>query len=261
MSAGNALIGFDNKPIRIKREGILTPVDAVLENKDGENIFHLRLNLFFLDDDLENCREFEQAVIAGIKKWEGDYTVFNGQPLKVIVDVSVEDRLFDNVVVTPLTEDLEEKITALTDAIPASKNKKAATDLLSEKRSFAVPGLGKWSVHSRKLICIQCKDGRFDNYAEIADVSKHEFGHVLGLGDLYKEEGKFSGVEKGSYPELDKYYAGDRFYNLVMCDHHGPVSDNDIEMVILAFSENKMQLYQPQENAKGKISEALGKGN
>ena len=32
----------------------------------------------------------------------------------------------------------------------------------------------------------------------------------------------------------------DKFYNLVMCDHHGPISNNDIEMVVLAFRENKV---------------------
>lgn len=45
-----------------------------------------------------------------------------------------------------------------------------------------------------------------------------------------------------------------------MCDHHGPISNNDVEMVILAFRENKMQLYQPGK-LKGKLSSALGKGN
>ena len=45
-----------------------------------------------------------------------------------------------------------------------------------------------------------------------------------------------------------------------MCDHHGPISNNDIEMVILAFRENKMQLFQKQKS-KDKESEALGKGN
>ena len=37
-------------------------------------------------------------------------------------------------------------------------------------------------------------------------------------------------------------------------------SNNDIEMIVLAYKENKMQLYQP-EKIKGEISDALGKGN
>jgi hypothetical protein len=67
-------------------------------------------------------------------------------------------------------------------------------------------------------------------------------------------------VKKGSYTELDSFAISDKFYNLVMCDHHGPISNNDVEMVVLAFRENKLQLYQPSK-LKDKISSALGKGN
>lgn len=92
-------------------------------------------------------------------------------------------------------------------------------------------------------------------------MAKHEFGHALGLGDLYASAvDSLSGVEKGTYAELDSYVINDKFYNLVMCDHHGPISNNDIEMVVLAFRENKMQLFQ-LGRLKGKISSALGKGN
>ena len=45
-----------------------------------------------------------------------------------------------------------------------------------------------------------------------------------------------------------------------MCDHHGPISNNDIEMVVLAFRENRMQNYQPGKFRK-EISDALGRGN
>jgi hypothetical protein len=44
-----------------------------------------------------------------------------------------------------------------------------------------------------------------------------------------------------------------------MSDERGIISNNDIEMVLLAFSENCMQCYQPR--GKMQISEALGKGN
>ncbi len=95
----------------------------------------------------------------------------------------------------------------------------------------------------------------------IRHVAKHEFGHALGLEDLYEERAdRREGVPKGTYPELDGFYLCGRSYNLVMCDHHGPISNNDVEMVVLAFSENKAQLYQP-DRWKGRISDALGKGN
>ena len=105
-----------------------------------------------------------------------------------------------------------------------------------------------------------CDDYKFNDYNEIRHVAKHEFGHALGLGDLYASKSdNLTGVNKGQFAELDSYYVSDKVYNLVMCDHHGPVSNNDIEMIILAFRENKMQNYQQQLTKK--ISEALGKGN
>ena len=45
-----------------------------------------------------------------------------------------------------------------------------------------------------------------------------------------------------------------------MCDNHGTISNNDIEMIVLAFSENAVQNYQPT-SWNYEVSEALGKGN
>jgi len=50
-------------------------------------------------------------------------------------------------------------------------------------------------------------------------------------------------------------------YNLVMSDHHGIISNNDIEMVVLAFSNDEVQLFQEDPRHKGTISKALGRGN
>jgi hypothetical protein len=35
------------------------------------------------------------------------------------------------------------------------------------------------------MIFLQSQGGRFDDPLELAAVTGHEFGHVLGLGDLY----------------------------------------------------------------------------
>ena len=67
-------------------------------------------------------------------------------------------------------------------------------------------------------------------------------------------------LRKARFFETDSYYVTDQIYNLVMSDHHGPISNNDIEMVVLAFSKNRFQNYQ-RRKARDKISEALGKGN
>lgn len=106
------------------------------------------------------------------------------------------------------------------------------------------------------------ENGKFDDFKEIKNVAKHEFGHALGLGDLYERRSDNLGeISKGTYSELDGYYLTDKFYKLVMCDHHGPISNNqNIEMAVLAFWENKAKLYQ-QGNFMGVISKALGRGN
>jgi hypothetical protein len=133
-------------------------------------------------------------------------------------------------------------------------------ETLATRRSFATLGF-KWTTTSSKIIVIQSENENFDDYQEITHVAKHEFGHALGLGDLYySPSDDLQGVEVGTFSELDSYAISNKVYNLVMCDHRGPISDNDIEMVVLAFSENEMQNYQPSRK-RTKISEALGAGN
>lgn len=256
----DSLVDFDGKPIKIDRQGVLTPIDAVLEREDGRNILTLSTNIKFVYSDLIRTPIlFENAVYDGLLAWQGDYVVFGGQQLTVRVKITNDDKLFDNLVVLTVSDDFGETIKSVSDFIGTNENKRLS-DMIDDKRSFAVYG-SKWTANSRKIIYLQSKDGKFDDYEEIMHVAKHEFGHALGLGDLYASKSdSLAGVEKGTYIELDGYAINDKFYNLVMCDHHGPISNNDIEMVVLAFRDNQKQLFQP-EKIKGKISYALGKGN
>lgn len=255
------LVGFDGKPIKIDRKGIFTPVDAKLEYRDGKNVLTLSANILFAYmEDLQNQEAFEQSVLDGILQWQGEYEVFGGQKVQVELHLTTENRLFDNVVVMPLSADFRDSVQKVSNVIGTKQGKEQMQDLMKNRRSFAISGL-KWSVNSRKFIYVQSENDLFDDYEEIKHVAKHEFGHTLGLGDLYASPGdQLEGIENGTYRELDSYYVSDKIYNLVMCDHYGPISNNDIEMVILAFQKNKMQLYQRGRH-KGKISTALGKGN
>ncbi len=256
-----ALLDFEGVPIRVNRRGILTPIDAVLTYEGDRHVLTLSTNLLFVNhEELPDAAAFEQAVIRGIMAWQGDYEVFGGQKLRVRIHLTQDMNWYDNLLIMPVTELVGSTLWAVSKTIGTKKRKEQMADLLTNKRSFATLGL-TWSSRSRKLICIQSDDGRFEDYDEMAHVAKHEFGHALGLGDLYASTvDSLAGVKTGTYPELDSYAITDRYYNLVMCDHHGPVSNNDVEMVILAFRSNRIQLYQPRK-IKDKISTALGRGN
>ncbi|MBQ7086591.1 MAG: hypothetical protein IJM96_03850 [Clostridia bacterium] len=256
------LVGFDGKPIKINRVSKLTPIDVKLDYINGENILNIGANLEFVPTETQLPDEagFYDAVIRGIKAWEGEYIVFGGQKLKVKVNISTEDRLFDKIYIMPVTNDVSDMASKVADFM-GGQRKERVKSIINNKRSAAGIGIRKWTIRSRKMILVQSANGRFDDFDEITSVAKHEFGHVLGLGDLYQSKvDGFPGVPKGTYKELDAYYINNKFYNLVMCDERGIISNNDIEMVVLAFQNNEMQHYQ-QTPLKGVISRALGKGN
>lgn len=262
-STAGPLVDFDGNRIHIDCSGILTPIDAKLTYENGCNILTFCVNLALLSTEqgITDIDAFMRAVRNGMEDWAGHYEVFDGQKLEVRVEITTEHRAYDNVYILPITNDVRQSVAEVYGKFNSEKAKQMADEMLTSKRSSAVVGIRKWSTKSRKLIQIRSQSGRFDEYEEIRAVAKHEFGHALGLGDLYcSDSDGLAGVEKGIYKELDSFYIYNKSYNLVMCDHHGPISNNDIEMVVLAFSQNKMQNYQPRK-MKGTISDALGKGN
>lgn len=255
------LTDYSGKLIKIKRNGLFTPVKAVLERRDDRNVLTISLNVMFIfTDELCNTDRFKRAVIDGIRRWKGDYTVFGGQQLHVDVCVTTEDRLLGSLFVVPVSNALETATRTMANTVATKKRKAFLDSIFTGKRSFVVSGL-MWSVASPKMIYMMSRNGRFDNYHELLHTAKHEFGHSLGLGDLYcSEVDQLPGVPKGTYPELDCYAISDKLYNLVMCDSDGPISNNDMEMVLLAFRDNKIQLYQTRKRRE-KVSAALGRGN
>lgn len=255
------LSDFNGRLIKIDRTGIFTPVDAKLEFADERNILTLRVNVsFYHHEDIDNVKMFEQAVMDGISLWGGEYEVFGGQRLTVRIALAQEKRIYGNVTIVPVTKGCMELSGKFGKSLCIGRDMARLKSIINDKRSAASLGT-KWSVNSRKIIFIHVENDAFDYYEEIMHLAKHEFGHVLGLGDIYRNNSdRLEGVQNGAYEELDSFYIGRGLYNLVMCDHHGMISNNDMEMVVLAFSENRFQSYQPGQ-FKGKLSKALGRGN
>ena len=79
IESNDTLVDFYGKPIKINRQGVLTPVDAVLTNEDGLNVLTLSVNIMFLyGEEITNPEKFEQSVYDGILAWQGEYEVFGG---------------------------------------------------------------------------------------------------------------------------------------------------------------------------------------
>lgn len=257
------LTDFNGNVVRIHQTGMFTPVDAELEYRDGLNVLTLSLSILYMEDpaSVPDIGKLHEAVRKGIREWEGDYTVFGGQKLRLIIRLTENDRVFDNVMIMVMSGEVLDVTRETWNQVDNKRARKLKKMVLEDGRAMAVAGLKKWTPRSRKIIYLQTSTGDFTDYDEIAGVMKHEFGHTIGLGDLYEEaDAGLPGVPAGSYPELDSYLIRDDMYHLVMCNHHGVISNNDIEMVVLAFSEQRMQQYQPTKVMK-QISKALGRGN
>ena len=249
---------FNNKPLKIKKKGKIYPVDVEL-TEEGKDVLNISVNICFweLVSDMDaDLSEWKKAVIEGIRDWGGEYKVFGDQPLSVRISVEETDKIIDSVIIAVYDEEMSKTVVDQCGKL----NYKKINELFGQGRSCAVKGLPiiGWKSYAPRLVCLMHPTLRDLNYARAA--SRHEFGHVLGLGDLYKDpENGLQGVDGGAYKDIEKYYLGDSYYNMVMCNN-GPVRDNDIEMLLLAFETDKFQNYQKQKK-RDKISEALGKGN
>lgn len=250
---------FNQKPIKIKKTGAIYPVDVELKNEDGQDVLYISADVFFVDltaCENESSEAWRQAVLDGFAQWSGNYKVFGDQPLTVKVNVKETDRITDCIFVAYV----DEKTSAELRDTYGTLNLKKLEQCFSQNRSFASSGflgLG-WKSYLPRFIYLLPHSTRDLEHA--ATVAKHEFGHVLGLGDLYQDlENGLCGVSGTQYSDIAKYYMGNSFFDMVMCNN-GPVRDNDIEMVLLAFQTNRFQNYQKVKK-RDKISDALGKGN
>jgi len=260
--APSPLRDFNNWPIKIKHKGKLTPVQSELMFLDNENVLFLdvKANILVMDEEVVDRERFLKAVEDGFTAWEGEYTVFGGQKLNIVVNVHFSEFAFIGCVNIASMKGSAMKSAIKVAAARGHEMQSQLSDIANSSTSFTTAGK-KWSVRSAKNIFIDNPTGRFDDYEMIKKSVRWEFGSILGLSSMLKRNGEEEiFIPKGTYPELDPYYIENGRYNLLMCNGRGMISNNDIEMVVLALSENEMQYY--VEDAQGnKPSKALGKGN
>lgn len=113
-------------------------------------------------------------------------------------------------------------------------------------------------MHQDKNVseCDKNEERQYD-IAQYSGATAHEFGHAFGLADMYDDAYCNHGYEPISNDEL-KYDKSSSFIpvgkGIMMIS--GEAVTNDIEMILLAFCENKKQFYVPFSTSQ-KVSKAI----
>lgn len=227
------------------------PVEAVLHRENGKTYLDLNAKIRFVYPPAAKYRHFahifENAVRKGLKAWEGTYSVFDGHKVTFRVNLT-EDPEADGKYV-PIS--------------PADRNDyyniESSLPDLSED-SFvrgAVFQQKQWSPSSDKNIVILNENQRYSFALSVEHVTKHEFGHVLGVGDVYnKRSGEIETVQPEIYRNLKPYFCGHNYFLTMDGSAAAPVSDLEAEMVLRAFLEKQYQSF-ITEPGREKISSAL----
>ena len=254
------ITGFDGKPIEIEKKGFLYPVNMELCETQGQNYLHICVRSYFastLTEDFETITRWKECIFQGFQEWAGEYTVFGGQQLSVTV--TTEESSSPSIDTVPILCLSEEKAREFILQYTNQNQQASIEKALLAQRSFSttmIEGVVSWnSILPRYIVLMPTA---FESERILQRTAKHEFGHILGLGDSYQDADLgYQGV--GMYHDILPYYDKQRGFDMVM-DNCGPVRNNDIEMVILAFFTNRFQNYQSFQNSLA-VSHALGRGN
>lgn len=248
---------FQGNVIRIDKRGAEYPVDALLTEVDGKDVLILSARVFFVPFQIPigvKIKPWKENIIKGFSQWSGKYQVFGGQDLEVRVEIKEVDSYDDAVLLWTADRTIEKTVL---DVISREvdlwlDSGKTFTDVGAKDELDWKPHLPK-SIHFARWTLNQPN--------LVTKIAKHEFGHVLGVGSVYRDIRKgLKGIHVTEQtPDLKAHYLGYHRFNCVM-ESGGPVSNNDIEMVILAFFTEEYQQYQ-LVRGRGKVSEAVGKGN
>lgn len=118
-------------------------------------------------------------------------------------------------------------------------------------------------THTNKnKVVNNCKkyDEKLYHPAQYEGTAAHEFGHTFGLKDMYYNATVNNGYQPIANEEIKYHDKEDEFFGLPqvkgIMNVNGSACANDVEMVLLAFTENKWQYYVPS-GTRQKISKAI----
>jgi len=252
---------FNNRVIEFDVRGKTT---ARMAWENGKNILYIDAAVCFILDDSALASQ-KITVRDGFKKWAGQYTVFGGQSLEVKIDIHEKSSITSAypVFIRPDTFD--------GNSVSWGGTPPRLRDFLGVNIiDIAAMARGKSNRENYRFIFDWDPEAWKAMYLGSTGITEelamHEFGHWLGLQDAYVNDNMkmpgpikgmwpLSGVQKGVYPDYDSHGTAMESMKLLK-----PPSNNDMEMVVLAFHTGQRQNYQVQFPWE-KISEAMGRGN
>lgn len=170
---------------------------------------------------------FAENIVKGVSEWDGEYEIYG---LTTTVNVHVDDPQF---------------VDKLDDATIYYHKRNPLEDHFH--MTSLVFDATTWNPNKKLTVKLQDSELNLDQ----SRVIMHEFGHVLGLFDAYSYIGHF-GETLGTFinPEIPFTRAGK---NDIMrrTGYNSVVSDNNIEMLLWAWKNNRLQTY--AENALTKL--------
>ena len=241
---------YDGNAVAFDRGDI--PVCARLIYDGRLSVMDIRLNVVQRNMADMSLSKPARAVIQGIKQWQGSYSVFGGYPLEIRISCTYELRRSKSLIINVLDDETTDSVGSILNKL-GKRGRRGAEILNARRQSAAVIG-NTWRPSGVKYINIYEKD--LMSVPRCKFLLRHEFGHVLGLDDMYAEAADGRAGVKEVYPDIEMLRIRGCIFNMVMCSVDAPVTFKEAEMALLAYRDGVIQRFQLRDG-KGEISRAL----
>lgn len=241
---------YDGKEISFDRGNI--PVKGTLKFSEDGAVFLIEVNVLMRRISDMRLTKPVRPIIQGIKQWQGNYLVFGGYPIEARVKCTTELRRRSSLIVNIFDDETTDSIADILKKF--GKRGKRSASILSARRQSAASVGKSWRLGAVKYINLYEQD--LLNIPRCKFLMRHEFGHILGLDDMYQERSEGRKGVYEVYPDIEMFRIKGNIFNMIMCSEDAPVTFKDIEMALLAYRDGIIQRFQ-QTNGKGEISQAL----